>query len=76
LELKNLIEDSYKSNRTKEVDGDWLKNIISPKIEVNPVNNIPNELVRYIDYCIEQKGINITESVKKKAAGLKEFRKI
>ncbi|TWP29244.1 integrase [Apibacter muscae] len=73
LELKNLIEDSYKSNKTEKINSDWLKNIINPKIELNPTNDIPNELVKYIDYYVKQKGLGISKALTTKSNAVKKI---
>lgn len=73
IELKNNIEDAYKSNKTEFVNTEWLKNIINPPIEVEDDLGIPKDLVEYIDYYIKDKGINIGKALESKA---KVIRKI
>ena len=73
INLRNTIEDAYKSNKTEIVNTEWLKNIINPPIEVEDENKLPTDLVKYIDYYLADRGSNITESTRKKARTMKNI---
>lgn len=71
IDLKNTIEDAYKINKTEVVNAEWLSNIINPIIKTDNENEIPTDLVTYIDYYIKDRGTNITVATRKKANTMK-----
>jgi hypothetical protein len=73
IDLRNTIEDAYKSNKTEIVNTEWLKNIINPPIEVEDENKLPTDLVKYIDYYLIDRGSNITDATRKKANTMKNI---
>lgn len=73
IDLRNTIEDTYKSNKTEIVNTEWLKNIINPPIEIEDENKLPTDLVKYIDYYLTDRGSNITDATRKKTNTMKNI---
>ncbi|MFV0304642.1 MAG: phage integrase SAM-like domain-containing protein [Moheibacter sp.] len=74
LILKNTIENLYKSNTTEIVNTNWLKNVIHPPIKKDDSKSIiPNDIVDYIDFYVESKGVNISDSLKSKVKTIKKI---
>lgn len=68
IELRKLIENSYKSNNQK-INSDWLKNLIYPTVETSTLENM--EFTSYCDIFLQSKGTSISNGYKTKVNSIK-----
>jgi hypothetical protein len=69
--LKSKIKESYNSSdrEGKNIDSEWLRELISP----SKSNTLPNKLVPYFDYYLQLRGNSITPNTIKKISSYKNF---
>jgi len=68
IELKKLIENSYKSTN-QYINSDWLKNLIYPKVDAPLPEQM--EFTEYCDIFLQSKGKSISNAYKTKVNSIK-----
>ncbi len=65
-ELENHILEAFNASSPGKVDKDWLKVTIGNYYNPHKENEIPTDLINYIDYYLEYRKDEITEANRKK----------